>query len=55
LYKVIYVGEIRFTIPKKLHKALRLKAVKEDKTLRNLIVELLEQMVKVDEGVDEDI
>lgn len=42
------MGEIRITIPKKLHQDLGIRAIKEDKTLRNLVVELLEQAMKVE-------
>ena len=40
------MGEIRFVIPDKLHQALKLKAVTEKKTLKGLVIELLEGGVK---------
>lgn len=41
------MGELRVTVPKELQKALNIRAIKEDKTLRNLVVELLEQAMKI--------
>ncbi len=48
MIKVICVGELRITIPKKLHKSLKVRAIKEDKKLRDLVVELLETVMKTD-------
>lgn len=38
---VSVLGELRIQIPDDLHKKLRKKAVEEDKTLKDLIVEIL--------------
>jgi len=46
---VIDVGEIRFSIPDELHQALKMRALKERKTLKQLVIELLKKEVK--EGV----
>jgi len=41
------LGELRINIPDDLHKALRIKAAKEIKTLKQLVIETLEKSVKV--------
>lgn len=43
---MIEMGEIRFVIGDKLHHSLKLKAVKEKKTLKGLVIELLEEGIK---------
>jgi len=43
---VYVLGEIRFVLPDTLHKALKLRAVKEEKSLKELVIELLEKEVK---------
>ncbi len=48
MYKVQYVGELRISLPPNIHKALRLRAVKEDKTLRRFVVELLEKTLTIE-------
>lgn len=40
---VCALGEIRITIPKKLHQDLNIRAVKEGKTLKDLAIELFER------------
>ena len=37
---------VNIHIPDELHKKLKLEAVKQDSTLKNLIIEVLEQEVK---------
>ena len=48
MYEVQYVGELRINLPPTLHKALRLRAVKDDKTLRNFIIEPLEKTLTIE-------
>ena len=38
--------EIRYSIPDALHKALKLRAVEEEKTLKDLIIEFLEKGIE---------
>jgi len=42
------LGEIRITIPPSLHKALRMRAVTEDMTLKNFVIVLLERTLTVE-------
>jgi len=37
------VGELRIALPVNLHRALRMRAIKEGKTLKSFVVELLER------------
>jgi predicted HicB family RNase H-like nuclease len=46
LFVVSDLGEIRFSIPDVLHETLKLKALREKKTLKKLVVELLWEGVK---------
>jgi len=43
---VIGLGEIRFSLPDELHQALKMRALRERKTLKKLVIELLEKGVK---------
>jgi predicted HicB family RNase H-like nuclease len=43
---VIDLGEIRISIPDELHQALKMKALKERKSLKEIIIELLQKGVK---------
>jgi len=45
---VFDVVEVRFPIPDKLHKALKQRALDEEKSLKGLIIELLEKAVTSD-------
>lgn len=40
------MGELRVFIPDQLHRALKFKALKEGKTLKKLVTEILEKGVK---------
>lgn len=40
------MGELRLVIPDDLHQALKLKALKENTTLKALVIELLQEGVK---------
>lgn len=40
------MGEIRFLIPNEIHQALKMRALKEKKTLKALVIELLEKEMK---------
>ena len=40
------MGDLRIPVPDELHKALKLEALKQNKTLKQLVVELLEEGVK---------
>jgi predicted HicB family RNase H-like nuclease len=42
---VIDLGEIRFLIPDELHQTLKMKALKEKKPLKQLVIELLQKGV----------
>ena len=43
MYEVRSVGELRIALPVNLHRALRMRAIKEGKTLKSFVVELLEK------------
>lgn len=45
---VCALGEIRFNIPEDLHKALKMRALKEEKSLKALVIDLLEKEMKTD-------
>ena len=40
------MGELRVFIPDQLHQTLKIKALKEGKTLKKLVTEILEKGVK---------
>jgi predicted HicB family RNase H-like nuclease len=40
------LGELRFRIPDDLHKKLKEKALKQDKTLKELVIDLLTRGVR---------
>ena len=40
------MGDLRIPVPDELHKALKLEALKQNKTLKQLVVEILEEGVK---------
>ena len=42
----IEMGDLRIPVPDELHKALKLEALKQNKTLKQLVVEILEEGVK---------
>ena len=42
------MGDLRIPVPDELHKALKLEALKQNKTLKQLVVEILEEGVKND-------
>lgn len=46
LFVVIKLGEIRLSIPDNLHDALKMRALKEKKSMKKLVIELLERGVK---------
>ena len=40
------MGDLRIPVPDELHKALKLEALKQNKTLKQLVVEILEEAMK---------
>jgi len=43
---MIEMGDLRIPVPDELHKALKLEALKQNKTLKQLVVEILEEGIK---------
>ena len=43
---MIEMGDLRIPVPDELHKALKLEALKQNKTLKQLVVEILEEAMK---------